>query len=70
MILDLLDLSVSNISCPGHKIIRICKSHEKRPSATQRISFQASKQVGGQDYIVDGPDLSKGADRRLAGNHG
>jgi hypothetical protein len=70
MTLSPMEPNVSNISCPGHKSIRVCKSHEKRPSATRRISFQASKQVGGQDYIADGPDLSKGADRRLAGNRG
>jgi hypothetical protein len=29
---------VSNISCPGHKSIQVCKSQEKRPSTSHRIS--------------------------------
>jgi hypothetical protein len=29
---------VSNISCPGHKSIQVCKSQEKRPSAAHRRS--------------------------------
>jgi hypothetical protein len=70
MTLSPMEPNVSNISCPGHKSIRVSESHEERPSATRKISFQAPKQASGRDYIVGGPDSSIGADQRLAENRG
>ena len=64
-----MEPNVSDISCLGPKSIQVCRLHEERPSVVRKAPFQASKQVGGQDYIANGLDLSKGADRQLAVNH-
>jgi hypothetical protein len=45
-------------------------AREAPERSTEKSHFLASKQVSGQDYIVDGQDPSIGADQRLAGNRG
>jgi hypothetical protein len=45
-----MEPNVSNISCPGHKSIQVCKSQEKRPSAAREnpfSSYESSKRAKG-----------------------
>jgi hypothetical protein len=54
---------VSDISCPRHKSIRVCKLYEERPSVAWKNLVSSFQAISERNYIDDGPDPFIRADR-------
>jgi hypothetical protein len=71
MNLSPMEPNVSGNYCLGLESIRVCKLHEKRPSAAWKKSrFTASNQMSGWNYVVNDPDSSIRTDQRSSGYRG
>jgi hypothetical protein len=67
MTLSPMEPNVSDISCPRHKSIRVCKLYEERPSAAWKNLVSSFQPVSERNYIDDGPDPFIRADRTVSG---